>query len=354
MLVNKITQKPDTNTSMLSQRPFGNTDLRVSEFGIGCQSFGGGLFREVDQNTTRQVLRRAFDNGVNFFDLCQSYGELNTERLVGDVFRHEREQVIFAVKVGETYPRTLIPLAKARYLLKPVRKVLAPLKTRLHKLMYSQMRFLYSPEHITKAVEDNLIALKTDYLDLCQIHCPPTALLESGEFIDVFQSLRAQGKIRYLGVYTMNVDDALIALNHPEIASIQVAINLLNQRATERLFPEARRRNVAIIAKQALAHGVLTDESQPLKAEFMATSAKSLEKAVDIAQDFRFLATDGRTMAQAALRFVLAFPEVSVVTSGIRNLAEFEEDMGYNQTPALTEDELSRAMAVRHSISLAY
>jgi aryl-alcohol dehydrogenase-like predicted oxidoreductase len=336
------------------RRQFGGTDLQVSEFGVGCQSFAGGLFRPVDPNSTRAILRKAFDEGVNFFDMCQSYGELKTERLIGDLFRHERDRVVLAVKVGETYPGTLVPLARARYVLKPLRRVLAPVKTRLHKLMYSGMRFAFTPEHITKAVEDNLAALGTDYLDLVQVHAPPADVIERGEFIDVLQSLRAQGKLRYFGVYCMSIDDALIALKHPEITSIQVPFNLLNQQAAEVLFPEAHRRKVAIIAKQAFAHGVLTDDMQPLKAEFMAPTASKLQKAFEASKEFRFLAVPGRTMAQAALRFVLAFPEVSVVISGLGTVEELDEDIFYRDTPPLTATERSRAKALRPRTSFGY
>jgi aryl-alcohol dehydrogenase-like predicted oxidoreductase len=354
MVVSPHRHSTEAEPSLVPRRPFGNTGLRVSEVGIGCQSFAGGLFRPVDAKSTREILRQAFDQGVNFFDLCQSYGQLNTERLIGDLFRRERDRIVLAVKVGETYPGTLVPLAQARYVLKPLRRVLAPIKTRLHKLMYAKTRFSYSREHITKAVEDNLAALQTDYLDVVQVHCPPREVIERGEFIGVLQSLRAQGKIRHFGVYCMDVDDALLVLEHSEIASIQVPFNLMNQRAADVLFPEARRRNVAIIAKQAFAHGVLTDAVQPLKAEFMTPTTSGLRKAVEVSKDFRFLAAAGRTMAQAALRFVLAFPEVSVVISGIGTLAELDEDMGYRHAPALTETELGRARAYKSPLALGY
>jgi aryl-alcohol dehydrogenase-like predicted oxidoreductase len=339
---------------MVPQRAFGSTDLRVSEFGIGCQSFAGGLFRPVDPSTTRTILRRAVDRGVNFFDMCQSYGQLNTERLIGNLFRSERNKLVFAVKVGETYPTALVPFARARYVLKPLRRALMPVKRRLHKLMYSRTQFLYGREHITKAVEGNLAALRTDYLDLVQMHCPPPELIERGDFIDVLQSLRAQGKVRYFGVYCMSVNDALLALKHSEIASVQVPFNMLDQRAADVLFPEARRLGVAVITKQAFAHGVLTDERQPVKAEFMAPSISGLQKAVEVSTDFRFLATDGRTMAQAALRFVLAFTEVSVVISGIGTLDELDENLGYNDKPALTASELERVRALRPRMSFGY
>jgi len=354
MQINEVKQNASTKPPMLVQRSFGNTDLRVSEFGIGCQSLAGGIFRPMDPQLIRKIVRQAFDHGVNFFDLSHSYGDLKVERLVGEAFRHERDKVILAAKIGEHYPGMLVPLARARYLLKPLRRVLQPVKTRLHKLMYSQMQFSYSPQHITKAVDDTLMALGTDYLDLCQMHTPPASILESGEFIDVLRALRSQGKVRYFGVYLMNVDDGLIALKHPDISSIQVPFSLFNQRAAEKLFSEAGKSSVAIITKQPFAHGVLTNDPQPVKAEFMASSASGLTQAIDLSQSFRFLASHGRTMAQAALRFVLAFPEVSVVVSGIGNLQELEENLGYCQTPALTEEELNRAMSVRHTVSYTY
>ena len=354
MAVSQIRQNTDATPSLIPRRRFGGTDLQVAEFGIGCQSFAGGLFRPVDPNATRAILRRAFDRGVNFFDLCQSYGQLNTERLIGDLFRHERDRLVLAVKVGETYPSKLVPLTQARYLLRPLRRALAPVKTRLHKWMYSKTRFDFSREHITRAVEDNLVALKTDYLDLVQVHAPPADVIERGDFVDVLQSLRAQGKVRYFGVYCMCVDDALIALKHPEISSVQMPFNLLNQRAAEILFPAARRRQVAIIAKQAFAHGVLSDDKSPLKAEFMAPTRSGLKKAVEVSGDFRFLAVAGRSMAQAALRFVLAFPEISVVISGIGTLEELDEDIHYIDTPPLTATELERAKALRPQEAFGY
>ena len=154
MQINEVTQDADVGPRLPERRTFGNTDLQVSEIGIGCQSLAGGVFRQIEPQQARRILRYAYDRGINFFDLSQSYGDLKIERLVGDIFRHERDKVIFAAKIGEYYPGMLVPLARARNFLKPLRRALLPIKTQLHRLMHSQRKFSFSSKHITKAVDD--------------------------------------------------------------------------------------------------------------------------------------------------------------------------------------------------------
>jgi len=323
----------------MNYRTFGKTDLIVSEIGLGCQSIGGGLYHKDDQEALR-TFREAFDSGVNFFDTADHYSQGHSEKLLGRAFKGNRDRVIFATKVGLVYSPAGRLALRMRPLLRPLSGFLQPMKIRFHLMRASQKRHEFSDAYLTEAVHRSLKRLQTDYMDLFQLHKPAQALLETADFLEPLEKLKAQGKIRYYGIACGTIDDALLCFRHPEIASVQVTVNLLEQEAITKCLPIAKEKNVAVIIRNPRAQGHLTDNLGDITGETYARNQAEFREKQDRARRFLFLVGEGRSLAQAALRFVLRLEGVSTVIPRANNREQLEENLGALKAPPLTDEEL--------------
>jgi len=329
----------------MNYRVFGKTELKVSEIGLGCSSFGGGLYNINDQESTKTLLQ-AFDSGINFYDTYDSYNQGNSERLIGWAFKGRRDRVIIASKVGTVYSPLGNFALRIRPLLRPVRRFLHPIRTSLNRMLYSERHKDFSVKHLTKAIHESLKRLQTDYIDLYQLHNPLLSILEKGDFCEALEGLKTQGKIRYYGVSCATVDDALTCLKYPGISSVQVVINLLDQEAITKLLPLAQDKKLAVIARVPLAQGLLTNAKSDTKAEQLAKNKRELEDRKNRAKKFQFLVKENRTMAQAALQFVLQLQGVSVAIPGMTKIKHLQETLGTLTAPPLTQEEFENIYSI--------
>jgi aryl-alcohol dehydrogenase-like predicted oxidoreductase len=166
--------------------------------------------------------------------------------------------------------------------------------------------------------------------------------LEKGDFCETLERLKDQGKIRYYGVSCATVDDALICLKYPGISSVQVGISLLDQEAITKLLPLAKEEKLAVIARNPRAQGHLTDSLSDIMSETYARNQTEFEDRKNRAKKFRFLVKENRTLAQAALQFVLQLEGVSVAIPRAINREQLEESLGVISSPPLTKEELAK------------
>lgn len=325
----------------MNYRLFGKTDLKVSELGLGCQSLGGGLYYRDDQESIR-TLHQALDSGINFYDTSDHYSQGASERLIGRAFKGRRGRVIIATKAGTLYSSIGSLALRMRPLLRPMSRFLHSMKISLHLMRASQKHSDFSAEYLTKAVHESLKRLQTDYLDLFQLHKPPSSILEKGDFCETLEKLKAQGKIRYYGVSCATVHDALICLKYPGIYSVQVTINLLDKEAIKKVLLHAQENKVAVIVRNPRAQGHLTSALSDIMAETYAENQKEVEDRINRAKKFQFLINKNRTLAQAALQFVLKLEGVSTVLPRVINRQQLEENLGSLNAPPLTEEELMK------------
>ena len=229
-----------------------------------------------------------------------------------------------------------------RPLIRPVSNFLQPLKSTLHFFRASQLRFDYSPEYITQAVEKSLARLQTDYLDLFQLYKPSASLIEKGDFIETLERLKEQGKIRYYGIACLTVDDAILCLKHPGISSVQVAISLIDQEAITKLLPHILKRNIGLISRHPRAIGLFTKNNDDIMGDSSAFSREEFEIRKQKAAKFRFLIKENRTMAQASIQFILRLNGVSVTLPRAVNREEIDENVGSLAAAPLTDEELEK------------
>lgn len=312
----------------IAYRRLGRTELIVSETGFGGLPIGGLRWGDVRDEESLAALLRAFDIGVNFFDTADIYGRGHSEELIGQALASVRSNVTIATKGGLTSHSSTV---------------------------FSRPD--YSPTHIRSAVEASLRRLRTDYIDLYQLHNPPQKLAREDATWDALAALKREGKIRFFGVSARTASDARAYLQASEAESqvgrygdtLQVAYNLLDQEAAQKnVFVEAHRQDVGVIARVPLASGLLTGKYGPdhyfPPDDFRADWPRErLAETVRCVESFRFLSRDDRSMAQTALAFVLSQEAASTVITGARSPAQVEENAGASRFAPLPDADLRAA-----------
>jgi aryl-alcohol dehydrogenase-like predicted oxidoreductase len=296
----------------MQYRDLGKTGIRVSTIGFGAWAIGGaseasgtplGWGRTSDDESLAAI-RRARDLGVNFFDTSDSYGFGRSESLLGIVLSRHRRDVVIATKVGV------------------VRSSAGTLKKD------------FSREHILHAVDGSLKRLRTDYIDLYQLHNPTMEDLRHEEIQETMDRLQELGKIRYWGVSIFNAEEGIEIINRKWGYALQVLYNILNQAPAAELFPLAKARGYGIIARVPLASGLLTGKyrqdsvfrSDDIRQNFL--TPKRLEEAMARVDEVRSIIGGAeRSMTEASLRFVLANDAVSTTIPGAKSVRQVEANV---------------------------
>lgn len=302
----------------MERRRFGKTDLYVSPIGLGCWGISGD-WGPVDQTQAVHTLQRAFELGVTFFDTADRYGHGQSEQLVRAALGPQRQEIVIATKGGMNFYE-------------------------------GGRRPDFRPDYIEFALEQSLKRLGTDYVDLYQLHNPePLHLCD--ELFTRLERLRAQGKIRYFGVSLNSRMDGLDELAAYGPASLQVIYNLLDQRAAQRVLPWALAHGAGAIARVPLGSGRLTGKFRP--AHTFPTGdhrhkqpAEWLAEGIAHVERLEFLVRPGRSLAQAALQFVLVHPTVAVTIPGAKSPQQVEENVAALSAMPLMPEEVARAAAV--------
>ncbi len=302
-------------------RTLGRTRLRVSEVGFGAWAIGGNAhgnsYGPTDDATSLEAIRRAADLGCNFFDTADVYGWGHSEELLGQALADRRDDVLLATKVGGDF-------------------------------YHGGVRLNFDPGYIGFALERSLRRLRTDHVDLYQLHNPPAEMMGEPRTYDVLDSLKAEGKIAHYGVSIHEPSEGRLCLESGKPEVLQIPFSLVRQEWIEELFPEARKAGVGLIAREPLGNGFLAGKIRR-DARFPPGDIRSYWPPAMIAARsaaagrLGALAKDGRTPAQAALRFVLAFPEVSTTIPGAKSPAQVDEDLGASEAPPLSEGERDEA-----------
>lgn len=324
----------------MKYRALGSAGFKVSEIGMGCAALGGGIYQKNDREAVA-ALNDALDAGVTFFDTANTYSAGHSERLIGRAFKGRRDQVIIASKAGMRYSPAVRLAIRFKYLLTPLRGWLGPATPALNRIKYGDKRGAFSSKHITESIHGSLKRLGTDYIDLYQLHNPPPQELERDDLCEPLEKLKQQGKIRAYGISCKEIAHARLAMRHP-IATVQVAYSLLDQQARSECLPVAGERNIGVIARLPFAQGLLTGALGETKAEQIAMSRADIAARKARAGRFRFLATDRRTLAQAALQFVLQTSGVSVTIPGMSSRRHLHENLKALELPPLSRQEMEK------------
>jgi len=307
----------------MQYRTLGRTGFSISEIGLGAWGIGGNWGTRDDAEAER-ALRRAFDLGVNFFDTALVYGNGHSEQLVGRFLQDKREKVIVASKVP---PKTY------RWPVRPDEPV-----TRT-----------FPKAWIVQCTERSLKNLRTDYLDVQQLHAWTDAYTQQLDWLEALTQLKEQGKVRAFGVSANDWDPygPVNAMRAGLLDSVQVIYNLWEQRPAEEMFPAAKERDVGIIVRVPFEEGLLTGafgpdhhfEADDWRRQWL-TPDRLAEAAKRVEQLRPFLRDDRPTLAALALKFCLSHPAVSTVIPGMRKVRHVEANCTASDGQRLSEAEL--------------
>lgn len=311
-------------------REFGRTGWQVSEIGFGAWAIGAD-WGQVDDRESLDALRAALDNGINFIDTADVYGDGRSERLIAEVLKERSGRVYVATKAG----RRLNPHVAEGF----------------------------TRENLSAFVERSLRNLQVDALDLVQLHCPPTQVYYMPEVFGTLDDLVQAGKLRYYGVSVEKVEEALKALEFPNVQSVQIIFNLFRQRPTERFFELAQQRQVAILARVPLASGLLSGKMNALST-FAADDHRNYNRAgqsfdvgetfsgvdyqtgLDAVEALRPLVPTGASLAQFALRWILMFPAVTLAIPGAKTSRQAIENAQATDLLPLPIETMEQAGAI--------
>ncbi|HMR64655.1 MAG TPA: aldo/keto reductase [Anaerolineae bacterium] len=312
----------------MKYRSFGRTGWHVSEISFGAWAIGGS-WGHVDETEAIDALHAAIDQGVNFIDTADVYGDGRSEKLIAQVLKARSEQVYVATKAGRRLER--------------------------------QTPEGYSRENLTAFIERSLKNLEVEALDLVQLHCPPTQVYYMPEVFGILDDLTQAGKIKYYGVSVEKVEEALKAIEFPQVQSVQIIFNMFRQRPADRFFDLAQQKQVAILARVPLASGLLSGKMKP-DTQFAADDHRNFNRygqafdvgetfsgvdygtALKVVEELRPMVPEGATMAQFALGWILMFEAVSCAIPGARNRQQAVDNAVASELPPLS-NEVMRGIA---------
>lgn len=308
----------------MQYRQLGNSELKVSTISMGCWAIGGA-WGSVSDDESRRALHCAVDQGINFFDTADVYGDGRSERLVGELVRATKAELFVASKAG----RRLSP----------------------------HLATGYNRENLTAFVERTLSNLKLDRLDLLQLHCPPPQVYYQPEVFEVLDDLVQAGKLRYYGVSVEKVEEALKAIEYPGVRSVQIIFNAFRQRPQEQLLAMCKARGVGVLARVPLASGLLTGKLTK-SSQFEADDHRNFNRegqAFDVGETFsgvpfevglqaverlRPLVVPGAGLAQMALRWILMNDAVTCAIPGGKSPEQVAQNASAADLSALSGSDM--------------
>lgn len=306
----------------MNYRQLGRTPWKVSDVSFGAWAIGGS-WGQVSDAEAMGALNQAIDSGVNFIDTADVYGDGRSERLIAQLKKTRKEQIVVATKAGRRLPKQTVEG--------------------------------YSRQNLAAWVVDSLRNLQCEAIDLLQLHCPPTVLYERPEVFGILDDLVKAGKLRYYGVSVEKVSEAIRATEYPNVQTVQIIFNIFRQRPAEEFWEIAKRRKIGILARVPLASGLLTGklrrdsqfttddhrnfnrhgESFDVGETFSGVDYEAGLSAVD---ELQRLVPAGMTLSQFALRWILMFDAVTCAIPGGKRAEQVKENCQASDLAPLSKE----------------
>jgi aryl-alcohol dehydrogenase-like predicted oxidoreductase len=309
---------------MVDRRDSG--DLQLQRLGFGCVKLGS-MSKSAGRSTTDRLIHEAVDSGVTFFDTADVYGSGTSERILGRALGAKRSSMIVMTKGGYTFRDRNKFERGARRLAAPVlgrlqasgRPATNPLGS---GAAYAAQDF--SPRYLRQAVDASLRRLRTDYIDIYQLHGPSS--LCPWETVDLLTELVRAGKIREFGVGLERLDNATEWLKLETLSRMQVPFGMMDPEARTSVFPAAQTAGVQLIVRGVLASGLLNADASAVGTYFD-------QRKFNLLQSLRSLADSaGVTAEQLAIWWVLAQPAAQTVLVGINSVRHLRSTIRYVTT----------------------
>ena len=314
----------------MNYRTLGRTGWKVSEISFGAWAIGGA-WGGVDDKESLAALHAALDGGVNFFDTADVYGDGRSERLLAKLRKERKEEFYVATKAGRRLPK--------------------------------QTPEGYNHANLSSWIERSLRNLNTDTIDLLQLHCPPTEVFYMPEVFGSLDKMVRAGKLRHYGVSVEKVEEAIKAIEFPNVQSVQIIFNIFRQRPADLFFAEAEKRKVGILARVPLASGLLSgkitrnrkfakDDHRNFNRHGQAFDRGETFAGLDFdaglkaVEELKAFAPEGATLAQLALRWILEFPAVTCAIPGAKRQAQAAENIAASNLKPLSPATMKKIAAL--------
>src|SRR5215470_8555080 len=314
----------------MNYRPLGRTPWKVSDISFGAWAIGGA-WGNVSDDESLAALNQAIDSGVNFIDTADVYGDGRSERLIAQLKKSRKEEIVVATKAGRRLPKQTVEG--------------------------------YSRENLNAWIDRSLKNLSTDSLDLVQLHCPPTELYNRAEVFGMLDDLVKAGKVRYYGVSVEKVEEALKAIEYPNVQTVQIIFNCFRQKPADTFFAKAKEKRVGILARVPLASGMLTGKLRA-DSQFASDDHRNFNRhgehfdvgetfsgvdyktGLDAVEELRKLVPAGTSMTQFALRWILMFDAVTCAIPGGKHPAQVAENCKASDLPALSQEVMGKVKGI--------
>ncbi|MGO8671113.1 MAG: aldo/keto reductase [Capsulimonadaceae bacterium] len=325
----------------MQYRNFGKSELTASVVGFGVWTVSTTMWGITDEAVRLSLLRRAFELGVTFYDTADVYGDGAGETVLRAALGEHRDEIVIATKFGYDFYNYPGPQPGQR--------------ERPHD---------WSPAYLKRACEESLRRLRTDHIDLYQLHnCRVDAIL-SDDLFAALEELRAEGKIRHIGtalgpaIDIRQSHEGVVSFESRKVTSVQIIYSLLEQMLGDPVFAAARATGGGVMVRVPHASGLLegvytaeTDFAPGDHRHFRVNTSERrkewLEDGLKKIEQLDFLVRGtGRTLSQAALQFVWHEPTLASAIPNIYDLKQLEEFCAAADTPPLTDDEYARVQAL--------
>jgi aryl-alcohol dehydrogenase-like predicted oxidoreductase len=295
----------------MKYRTLGKTGFKVSEIGYGAWSLGAD-WGDVSEEEAFDTLHAVLDAGINFIDTADVYGDGRSEKRIAAFRKKTQKEFYVATKLGR----------------------------RLQHFVSEE----FSRKNMYSFVERSLENLETDCLDLLQLHTPPTQVYYMPEVFEVLEDLVKQKKICHYGVSVEKVEEAIKAIQYPNVATVQIIFNIFRQRPMEYFFQEAMKKNVGVIVRVPLASGLLTGKMTG-NTQFSDNDHRKFNRkgeAFDVGETFagidfeqglaaveklKAIKPEEYTMSQLSIKWILMQEAVSTVIAGAKTPAQVQENV---------------------------
>ena len=288
----------------MKKRKLGNSDLWVTELGLGCMSIGS------EEKAAREIIESALDEGINYFDTADLYDFGENEKIVGNALKEVRDKVIIATKVGNRWSSD-----KSGWSWDP------------------------SKSYIKEAVKQSLKRLGTDYIDLYQLH-GGTIEDRIDDVIEAFEELKAEGIIRYYGISSIrpNVISEYVKKSH--LVSVMMQYSILDRRPEEEIIPLLHEHGISVVTRGPLAKGLLSDKMLE-KITQKGYQDYSQEELLNVLPALKDKLAGDRSFTEIALQYNLAHPAVASVIAGASSPEQVRANAHAINSKSLTEDEIA-------------
>ena len=312
----------------MKYRRLGTTDLEVSEVGFGVWTVGTNWWGKIDEQEGVRLLVKAYDLGINFFDTADTYGDGYGEEVLAKALERKRNDIIIATKFGYD------------------------IYSNIPREGHQERPQDFSPEFIRYACEQSLRRLKSDHIDLYQLHNPRMDTIEKDEVFDLLDDLVKEGKVRNYGVAIGPdigwFEEGEASMRERKVKALQIIYSILEQDPAMRFFPIAAEEETGLLSRVPHASGLLDgtytkdtvfepdDHRSHRRQEWLEQGLKKLAQLDYLTEDMP------STIGQVAIKFALAAPRIASVLPNITSLPQLEEFAAAPETEDIPQELLDR------------